>query len=94
MTIDTGHEVLLTGATGFVGKVVLEALLRRRIEERVQCHRNPQRAGAEIEQHENEPDEDDLHRLLPALIVKELYDPHIVSRRQRGGQRNRVKDSL
>jgi alcohol-forming fatty acyl-CoA reductase len=29
---DTGHEILLTGATGFVGKVVLEALLRRREE--------------------------------------------------------------
>jgi alcohol-forming fatty acyl-CoA reductase len=27
---NTGREVLLTGATGFVGKVVLEALLRRR----------------------------------------------------------------
>jgi thioester reductase-like protein len=26
----TGHEILLTGVTGFLGKVVLEALLRRR----------------------------------------------------------------
>jgi thioester reductase-like protein len=32
VTTDTGHEILLTGATGFVGKVVLEALLRRREE--------------------------------------------------------------
>jgi nucleoside-diphosphate-sugar epimerase len=29
---ETGREVLLTGATGFIGKVVLEALLRRREE--------------------------------------------------------------
>jgi len=32
VSTDTGHEILLTGATGFVGKVVLEALLRRREE--------------------------------------------------------------
>ena len=30
MEAGTGREILLTGATGFVGKVVLEALLRRR----------------------------------------------------------------
>lgn len=32
MEAQTGREILLTGATGFVGKVVLEALLRRRQE--------------------------------------------------------------
>ena len=30
MRAQTGRQILLTGATGFVGKVVLESLLRRR----------------------------------------------------------------
>src|SRR5262249_6934152 len=52
-----GREVLLTGATGFVGKVVLEALLRRREElgiERVHVLVRPGAGGDSAERFAKE----------------------------------------
>jgi nucleoside-diphosphate-sugar epimerase len=52
VTSDTGHEILLTGATGFVGKVVLEALLRRREELGISCVHVLIRPGADASARE------------------------------------------
>jgi thioester reductase-like protein len=52
VTSDTGHEILLTGATGFVGKVVLEALLRRRDELGISCVHVLIRPGADASARE------------------------------------------
>jgi 1-acyl-sn-glycerol-3-phosphate acyltransferase len=70
-----GREVLLTGATGFVGKVVLEALLRRREElgvERVHLLIRPGAGGSARERFALEIERSPCFARLPAGFAEHV----------------------
>ena len=69
--------VIFARALSFILQKPVRHSSLRSVEERVESHGNPERARADVEQHEHKPHEDDLQRLSTVLTKSQTYSSFI-----------------